>query len=985
MAVRDYLLSARGLQASQATSPQVQTQGFAPEVMRLANQLSRQRQQAGIGVPKTPDPGVLGRIFDVIQRPLYTSANVARTFTSHADDKPDNPFEAAWRGFSGQDKTTYDKVLEDMGMSGGWQRSLAGLGLDIGLDPTTYLSGGLVKGVTKSAAAKTAAEEAVVAAKAADVGTAAGKKALARDLIEQGTKVTDVETAASKQARLNSIMNYTVSEGESEAGALKRIQAQLPEKQFVVEKPSTRQALQQAKEIHAGQIYEDALKRQDKILAENRGKMIMKFMGKPIPGAESENLYKIGTKLSEVAGKSKYIQGINKAFRPMANHPDGLNSIMRAAEGHSLFQGDRALLELKDLIGENVSKFPDAIDTNVLHQWGGLTKSERMTVMDAMEKGKDLSDPMHKVAGTGRTLEEYKRALEGARDWNFGLEEELGLRNTHDYVENMVPHIYNGGTPEAQAAFKKARLKELKAPRELFAPGRESELAAFNANRNLDKYSLDAAEAAGLKPERDPLQAFGQKIIDSYRNQGKARFYNAAEKEFGVTGLETLKGLGQGKTRELADQMGLAPVKSKFFTKTTGSPEAWFPKPIADSLKTTIKHMDDPAYGSDLLKMFDKVQGVWKLNMTALNPGHHIRNFAGDVFLNFEDGVKNPARYMEAAKVLGRPGSETWRYAPESVKLRIGDATFNAKQIMDAFTESGGKAGFFRVETTQTSKSLSGLHPVERIRQMAEHREDWTRLAHFIDVLKKEGGGVKDVVDLKAVAKKAGEKVRHFNIDYADLTPFERRFMKRVVPFYTWMRKNIPLQLETLALDPGKISTIPKGLRALQGITGAQPSDEQIYGLNVVPKWLREMAGVRIAGEGVGRNQTYWNPSIIPFTDIGQYFSGGVEGTARKLLGSTTPLLRSPIEYATGQKIDTGAPMGDTPTYISQNVLPPSLTPLNAIRQGKVESTDIGKLLGLSLYNVGPQQQLGELRRQQDIVQAILRSKKPEKKRSWEQ
>jgi hypothetical protein len=77
--------------------------------------------------------------------------------------------------------------------------------------------------------------------------------------------------------------------------------------------------------------------------------------------------------------------------------------------------------------------------------------------------------------------------------------------------------------------------------------------------------------------------------------------------------------------------------------------------------------------------------------------------------------------------------------------------------------------------------------------------------------------------------------------------------------------------------------------------------------------------------------------------------------------------------------------MGDTPTYIGQNVLPPSLTPLNAIRQGKAEPTDWAKLLGLSLYNVGPQQQLGELRRQQDIVQAILRSKKPEKKRSWEQ
>ena len=80
MAARDYLMMAKSLSSGSGT-PQVQTVGHAPEVMRLAAQLSRQRQQAGIGVQKPDSPGFISKVFDVIQRPLYASANAADYLT----------------------------------------------------------------------------------------------------------------------------------------------------------------------------------------------------------------------------------------------------------------------------------------------------------------------------------------------------------------------------------------------------------------------------------------------------------------------------------------------------------------------------------------------------------------------------------------------------------------------------------------------------------------------------------------------------------------------------------------------------------------------------------------------------------------------------------------------------------------------------------------------------------------------------------------
>ena len=48
----------------------------------------------------------------------------------------------------------------------------------------------------------------------------------------------------------------------------------------------------------------------------------------------------------------------------------------------------------------------------------------------------------------------------------------------------------------------------------------------------------------------------------------------------------------------------------------------------------------------------------------------------------------------------------------------------------------------------------------------------------------------------------AANQVKEALFDYSDLSKFERNAMKRVMPFYTWTRKNFPVQLKHLILNP---------------------------------------------------------------------------------------------------------------------------------------------------------------------------------------
>jgi hypothetical protein len=301
---------------------------------------------------------------------------------------------------------------------------------------------------------------------------------------------------------------------------------------------------------------------------------------------------------------------------------------------------------------------------------------------------------------------------------------------------------------------------------------------------------------------------------------------------------------------------------------------------------------NDPDVTNYFIRKFDKVQNIWKTQATVLNPGHHVRNLMGDTYMNFLDGV-NVRAYHDAAKIVSDHVKDYTIKVPKHGRL-------HKAQLKSLYEGQGLKSGYVQSENLLKSSTRfkNASRTLEAIGRGTDKREDFTRYAHFIDALKKESkkGGT-----LEQAAERAAKRVRKFNFDYSDLTDFEKKYMKRIVPFYTFTRKALPTQLEMLWARPGKVVAVSKGQKAIERLTGARTSDEDPYpGLDhAIPPWYEDKLTV-----GVGNNKIV-SPSL-PVDLIGEFSQGGPPGVIREIAGRTSPFIRGPLEVATGRDMQYG-------------------------------------------------------------------------------
>jgi hypothetical protein len=174
----------------------------------------------------------------------------------------------------------------------------------------------------------------------------------------------------------------------------------------------------------------------------------------------------------------------------------------------------------------------------------------------------------------------------------------------------------------------------------------------------------------------------------------------------------------------------------------------------------------------------------------------------------------------------------------------------------------------------------------------AEETETFMRMSAYLEGAAQYGG---DQVAAAGLAKAA-----HF--DYQDLSDTEVA-LKMVVPFYTWMRYNIPAQMRFALNKPGSLNRLEAVARNLKMAFGDEDAKED----GLLPEWIARRKGFETPWTMPGGGKLALMVES-PQLDLFQMFGGNGKNPLRgdELIESLAPTLKVPFELLTGRDMTTG-------------------------------------------------------------------------------
>ena len=577
----------------------------------------------------------------------------------------------------------------------------------------------------------------------------------------------------------------------------------------------------------------------------------------------------------------------------------------------------------KDLAGKafvpfkSIKELPGRIGEDYVDKFSQFSKTTRSevgkAVGEAVDLGKTATKELGKDAGT-----RVGRLIEGMTDipakTAAGAEQVAAKGNS--VIDNIIGHIR--GEHKRFASLEKERgLLDTELPdylRHYLTPeGREfiqknpdvaQELlqktrvsTPFAKERNLDDTIVNInsyfRKTHGVKLfEQDAFKAFGARKAEHVKAVNTYDFLTDVGKQF-------------GKQAEMVTKEFKHPISGQMVKKETAKPifdngmryiestvpqlkGVLLPEQIVKHVEETYKVLTSDEATKGFLKIYDKALGFWKGSVTGWFPAFHVRNSIGGVFNNFIAGVKNPARYLQ--------GDQIARGAKGSITTTLG-TKYTYQQIKEIAEKLGvvGQPGYLDV-MREVEKDV-GKGAVGKLMDLPKNAMEITenrlRLPLFVDRLIKGDA-----------PEQAAKSVFQFHFDYAPeaLAPFEQNIMKRLLPFYRWTRGNIPLQLEQMVKQPGKYAAIGKFVDNLQ-VDKEKAKEEFQY----LPPYMREGLPVRL-GEKNGFSQYLYGLGL-PVEDINRLYKGSPQRTLASMVGELSPILKYPIEAATGQNLFTGEPI----------------------------------------------------------------------------
>lgn len=391
-------------------------------------------------------------------------------------------------------------------------------------------------------------------------------------------------------------------------------------------------------------------------------------------------------------------------------------------------------------------------------------------------------------------------------------------------------------------------------------------------------------QKAGYKPTGDVFDistkqwnvqgeagGFGQKVaIPDFK--GKRYQTSLSESAAKAAGDAEMRG-GMAELRDLALKNGVrldeATARSRFPNLSTpilkdGPMKAilgpqleghYFPRAVTDMLERQSEILGDKNLPNVIGKSMDWLYAKWK-GFALMHPAYVTRNVFDGFFGGVVEGV-NPVRFASrAVQVKGivkklEKGQELTGF------LNIAGKRWGVKNWVEQLRKvnqvnSGFTSQLVDMNNFQRSKNLlnKGFGTIFRMNNRVENSMKMGLMLEFMD----RGMDV----------KQAAMKVIRAMPDLTNLTLFERNVMKRIFPWYSWMRRNgSRIVRHTLMEKPAFLTGPQKFGQALQtALVG-----DNIVDPSLRPEWMGRTQPVQVMGDKE-QGKVWLLGSWFPFEEL---------------------------------------------------------------------------------------------------------------------
>lgn len=465
-------------------------------------------------------------------------------------------------------------------------------------------------------------------------------------------------------------------------------------------------------------------------------------------------------------------------------------------------------------------------------------------------------------------------------------------------IDDYMPHV-------ATNEFLEAQTKKLRNPssvsreiRTKLDPGMERNFTSWiddSGERvfgNIERYGIERVDGQLIKDGKIlnevpvsikeanewSMKELGVKMFEDNPYKAQSKYFIDTEKAIQTKKyFDNLKKIGTVGEKPFIDpDTGLRMVQSTI-PELKGT---LLPEEIVKYVERAKSALTTDEGTAAMLKFYDDAMNVWKGSVYGWFPSSHTTNAIGGLFHNYIAGVVEPKWYMNAHKVLNDIEFDDIIRAGKDKGSKI-----TSKQLLEELDKYGvvGSSAYLDVPTNLT-REASEAGVMNKLKKFADAPgvvsqkvEDNLRAPMYLHAR----------IKLGLSPTEAAKRVVKFHFDYTPngLSEFEKKFMKRLIPFYTFTRNVVPMTIQQMLLNPGKYGAVFK----LQKATGLTPEDEEY---KYLPKYLQQQITLRTKNKLIAGFK-------LPFEEA----IGFAETPGRKVLSSTSPFFKIPLEVIMGKNI----------------------------------------------------------------------------------